>query len=762
MAHVISFRAPLVASFVVALGVFFIFHLPRLESKSDTDVFYVDSDPSFKLSRDLEKVFQRDEFFVVAVQSETLFTTPVLNMLTEVTASIRDIENVVDTLSLANVKDTVGEDDVFTVEPFILSVPTDASTLKELQARALAHPLYRDSLISSDGKTAAIAVFLPRALVGNQRQMIIDQVRTVLQPFESKEVRFHLGGGAVTNVALATYMKQDLVRFIPITLILVLLAVWFLFRNVWILVLGGLGVTGTILASLGATALHGTPLNNASSGAIPIIMALALSDLVHLFSHLDRSILEKYPNRKEALRHVLEQIMFPCLLTSINTAIGFGSLLWNGIPAIRCFGGLAAVGMIFEFIFTFGLVAPLVLLIPPERLYRKKEQLARGGIPQLVRWSFEKVRRRPAAILFVCIVVLGVSGWVARNIVVETNLITYLHRSTPVRQDAEFIRENLGGINTMEIVFHSSQPGALREPEILCWMDDLQSHCKTIPGVDWALSVTDFLKEMNESMHNEDPAFRRLPSTRQMVDQYLLLYSADDINEYVNSSWTWARIRLRLHSDSSRDTELVLRDIQQRLDEGIPPGLTVQPVGVAVDIDISAQRMVGDQISNIGLAVGLIWVVMSMILRSPAIAFVFLLPNLFPLVLNFGLMAVLKIPLDAGTSLIAAAAFGIIVDDTVHFFIRLKELLARGINFREALQEVSLEKGLSALSSSVIISAGFSVLLLSHFLPLVHYALLNLFVLMAGMFGDLFFLKSLLILWDTHRRPSNSEGTKLK
>jgi predicted RND superfamily exporter protein len=140
MAHVISFRAPLVASFVVALGVFFIFHLPRLESKSDTDVFYVDSDPSFKLSRDLEKVFQRDEFFVVAVQSETLFTTPVLNMLTEVTASIRDIENVVDTLSLANVKDTVGEDDVFTVEPFILSVPTDASTLKELQARALAHP----------------------------------------------------------------------------------------------------------------------------------------------------------------------------------------------------------------------------------------------------------------------------------------------------------------------------------------------------------------------------------------------------------------------------------------------------------------------------------------------------------------------------------------------------------------------------------------------------------------------------------------------
>jgi predicted RND superfamily exporter protein len=142
-----------------------------------------------------------------------------------------------------------------------------------------------------------------------------------------------------------------------------------------------------------------------------------------------------------------------------------------------------------------------------------------------------------------------------------------------------------------------------------------------------------------------------------------------------------------------------------------------------------------------------IWLIMVGVLRSWGLALLFLLPNLFPIVINFGLMGFFGIPLDSGTSLIAASAFGIIVDDTVHFFVTFGAYRKRGFGIAQALEATTFEKGEAAVASFFIMVIAFGVLTLSHFQPILMFGLLNIFILVVGMVGDQVFLKSIITLW---------------
>jgi predicted RND superfamily exporter protein len=161
--------------------------------------------------------------------------------------------------------------------------------------------------------------------------------------------------------------------------------------------------------------------------------------------------------------------------------------------------------------------------------------------------------------------------------------------------------------------------------------------------------------------------------------------------------------------------------------------------------------MVEDQAKNFFQSVGSIWLVMLLVLKSWGLATLFLIPNLFPIVLNFGLMGAAKVALDTGTVLIAASAFGIIVDDTVHFMMSFREKRLRGVPIPVCVQEVLFQKGEGMLSSLLILTVAFGVLLLSRFVPIFHFGILNVFVLLSGMIGDIFFMTSLLILWNRWR-----------
>lgn len=410
--------------------------------------------------------------------------------------------------------------------------------------------------------------------------------------------------------------------------------------------------------------------------------------------------------------------------------------------------------MIFEFIFSFGLVTPLLLVFRPETIYRESATHQDRGIPRLLRWIHGLVLRKPGLILSLCVAVALWGAWRSRDVKVETNLVEWFQSSSPVRRDAEFIQKNMSGIMSLDLFLESNTAEAFRDPATVAFLERLQTQVKNVAGVDTAISLVDYLKEMNKSFHNEDSAFYKIPSTRVMLDQYLLLYSADDLDDYVTPDFRRTRICLRIRTTSTSFHARVLKEIESIIQKEHWPGVTVKLSGDVLIQVRTLHTLVGEQLQNVLSAVGTIWLVMAVVLGSLGMAALFLVPNLFPILINFGIMGALGISLDTGTSLIAAAAFGVIVDDTVHFFIRFQELRRQGKPYFPALEEVSNEKGEASTSSFLILCAGFGVLALSQFRPIMFFGVLNVVVMVVGFAGDQLLLKSLMVLWG--KRKSHS------
>lgn len=755
LARLISHRAGWVLFGTVVFVGFFSAFLPQLKPRNNSYDFIVDRDPATDYFNRFRAIFEKDEFFVIAYRQEDLFSPARLKDLKSITEALESLDNVTDVVSLANVADMRGTEDSFEADDFLRHIPSTSEGLAALRRRGLANPLYHRTLLSNDGTTTAIVVFThvpsftsePDFDVDKAMRGLMDSVHRILAPYQKKGVRFAIAGWPVTTFYMGKYMFEDASLFFPISLVLTLGTIWFVFRNRWLFLLACAGIGSTLFATLGLAGLANIPINNASVAVIPLVMALALSDIIHVFTHLDRRFLnENGGSPKKALEQLLRTVLFPCLLTSINTGIGFFSFTFNNVAAMRSFGWLASIGMMFEFVVTFGMVAPLLVFIKPESVYRETEQNTQREIPRFLRWTHRNVTRRPLAPFLICFAAMAVSAWFARTISVDTNLEKLFPPAATLRQDIDFVRTNMAGMESINVVFESD-PETFKNPDMLSKVEALKRDIEAHPRIHSVSGFGDYLKEMNKAFHAESPSEYRLPHSQRMLEQYLLLYGRDDLDDYVTPRFDVTRLMVRANAQSSNESRAVIEDIEAMIRRHPMPGVRCTVTGGTVLGVRTMKVMVDDQIKNIGQTVIVIWLIMLAVLRSWGLSLLFLVPNLFPIAINFGLMGLLGIPLDSGTSLIAASAFGIIVDDTVHFFVAFQQRRKRGLSVAQSLEETSFEKGEAAVSSFLIMGIAFGVLVLSHFMPIKFFGLLNMLILIVGLVGDQVFLKSILALW---------------
>jgi predicted RND superfamily exporter protein len=750
-ARFITRRAAFLLAGTLLLSLFFSFHVFHLQTTSSIDDFFDWTSPSAKFFRDFKKVFPKEEFFIIAFKDKDIFTTANLTLIRSLTNDLKDIEEVMDVTSLANVTDTVGNEDSFVAEDFLKDIPADPPGLEDLGRRATSNPLFLRQLISSDRRTTAIVVYaFDRPDDPHYKDRLLSKTREVLDRYSPSGKQFQLAGYIVTNLALNDYMDRDLMRFVPLTFFFVALTIVWVFHRRRLFVLAMANICLTVASTLGLSAYCGFSLNNITSIVIPLCMSLALSDTVHIFVHLDRRLLTEYPDRRDAMAAALREILFPCFLTSLNTALGFLSFTTNRIAAISQFGWIAAAAMMFEFAFSFGFLVPLLLYSNPDKVYRDAKVSEQHIIGRSLRWANRMVQTRSGIIVAVSLTLLMVAGVLATRVKVETDLLKFFWKTDPIRQQADFVEENLCGLQDLSVSFQSSTPGAFKDPRQLATVEQVQNFIKTLPTVDATTSFVDYLKDMNQSFHAEDPRFYRTPENRNSIEQFLLLYSADDINDYVTGDFRHTRLVARISEHSTAR----LGDLIKRIDayvRDLETPLDIRVTGYMAQEVHTSRVMVEDQAKNFFQSVGSIWLVMLLVLKSWGLATLFLIPNLFPIVLNFGLMGAAKVALDTGTVLIAASAFGIIVDDTVHFMMSFREKRLRGVPIPVCVQEVLFQKGEGMLSSLLILTVAFGVLLLSRFVPIFHFGILNVFVLLSGMIGDIFFMTSLLILWNRWR-----------
>ncbi len=482
----------------------------------------------------------------------------------------------------------------------------------------------------------------------------------------------------------------------------------------------------------------------------PLIMALAVSDSIHIFNAFLKQD-RRHGSLTQMMRQTLGHLAVPCFLTSFTTAIGFASLAVSQVPPIRHFGLAAAGGMLAEFLLSMTLI-PLGIYF----LHHKKGlKTASTERKSLLHQPLERFAR--ALPNYRTILLWGSTGLIvlsflaAMNIRVETNLLEYFKKSSPVYQASQFIDKQLGGVETIEISLKAEQPDQLLNPASLAVIADIENYLKQQSIVTEVSSINDFFREMNKAFHNEDDNYFTLPESRAMAAQYLLLYDGDELDNLLDEERRWTRISARITEHRSS----IVADHIQAINNQIKTiaekeELSAQITGKTLIANKLIRFIINSQVQSLALAFALIFLVMLAIFRSLKLGLIALVANALPILLNFAVMGLFDIPLNSATAIIAAVAIGIAVDDTIHFICAYQQQRQAGDSVTKAIEVAIVTKGHPIISTSLIMTGAFAILLFGSFVPTIQFGFLCSLIMLFAVVADLLILPVLLLLTDHH------------
>ena len=715
--------------------------LTQLEAEDTYDSWFPASDPAYRFYKEFQKRFANDMFFVVVFRDEDLFAPETLRLIAELTARLEELPYVREVTSLTNVEYLRGEEDALVVEPL---VPEGAALdPAEVRARALAKPLYRGVLISEDGTTTAILGELQPVVSMSQEMELVNALKALVREYEAKAgKRFYLGGYPVLDAGIMEAAERDGLTFLPLTVGVVFVVLWLAFRRFAPAALSFLAVMIALAWTFGLYAGLGNAYSVLTSILPVILIAIGIADAVHILVHYYEELARGHP-RGEALRLTMRKMLRPCLFTTLSTGAGFLSFLGSEIPIVRLTGLFAAIGIALAFVLTV-LVLPAALsyLTAPQRTAQRQTQgpLARvlGGLGP---WTV----RRPRAVLAGSAVVLGVGLLGLSQVSTETTNLLLLKEGHPLRESYDFIERHLTGLSNLEIIVEGERD-ALRTPALLRKLDQLSARLLEEPKATKTISVVDYVKEINQALHGDDPRFYALPDTARGVAQSLLLYEfagGEELRDYVTGDYSAGRLTALFRTMSSRESAALQARVLQYAQE---LGLPVKVTGTIALIEAMEQKVTLSQIRSIGIALLLITGLMALLLRSWRLGLLSLVPNALPIVLMFGVMGFAGIPLDAATSIVAGLALGIAVDDTIHYLTRFRRELRATRSYPEAIKRTTRTVGRAIVFTSVILLAGFSVLLLGTFKGTTYFGLLIGMTMAFALVGDLVLLPALLLV----------------
>jgi len=286
----------------------------------------------------------------------------------------------------------------------------------------------------------------------------------------------------------------------------------------------------------------------------------------------------------------------------------------------------------------------------------------------------------------------------------------------------------------------------------LAMIESIQEEIHLIDGVDKTMSFVDFLKDMNKSFHDEQPEYYKIPSSKAMVAQYLLLYDSNDIEDFINSSYDHAKISVRISKHGTLKQKEIVRKISAITNRHGKENILIRPTGRIIQDINMIDKLVNGQIKSLSIAASVIAVIMLFVMKTWRLGIISIIPNFFPIILNFGIMGLIGIPLNAATALIAAVALGIAVDDTIHFLSAFNKKFTLGYSISDCIKYSIFEKGRAIALSSMILMIGFIVMVFSTFVPTIYFGLLSANIMLMAVIGDVIVLPSVLLMIYKHRK----------
>ena len=719
-----------------------------------------DNDPAMVEYADFQSEFtQSANLIVLGAKDESFFTPSVLNQWRELAKRIEGTPEVVSVLSIHNALDLyMDEAEGEAMQPFPLMVgpvksPRQGFVLRD-QYEDL--PFYRGMLRNDDGRTHLMMVSISdHANYSTAAFALLDQLAAEIKRFERNTgIDVNMSGLPYLRLSNAQSIKSEINLFIALTCIVTILIMLLMLKSLRSAIIAlsivGVGLAGTF----GIMGIFGHHLSIFSGMIPPLLIVIAVPNCIffinkyHSVYAVDKEVLP-------ALHHTVNKIGSVALLTNVTTALGFATFIFTSSTPLVNF----AIGSSLSILVVF---AASITLLPvfyswlPKPLDRHYEHLNKGWVRSWINWLIKVVMHHRKLMYLSVFLIMALTAVGMLRLKTTGNLTADFSEADPMVQQVRFFEREFGGVVPLDVLIDTKVPGGVWSTEVLESLDAFQQAIMKLDHVSRPFSMVDVLKFGRQGYMGGSPDDYTLPSAeerRAIVDVLPVLDTArfaTMASSLVNADESKLHIIIQIEDLMQEDMVLLLEDVHALAEASFDTDeIGVTLTGVSVLFMRSTDFLVNNLLLSLGLAILIISILMAVLFKTPRMVVISIIPNLLPLIMTAGLMGWFQIPIKPSTVLTFSIAFGISVDDTLHYLARYRqELVLNGGSIRDAAIKAIQETGISMFYTSVVLFAGFFIFLSSSFGGTQALGLLVSITLVFAMFTNLILLPSMLMSMD--------------
>lgn len=730
--------------------------LLKLSLTTDFRSYFSADNPQLQAFEAMEAVYANQDnlYFFVRNPAGNLFNADGLALLARLTEAGWTLPGAMRVDSLQNFQYTqVQDDDLITADfydPALLSSMTDAD-FNNLHQRLLALPELKNYLMAEDGSASGVNVriHLPDHASLAEMKALTEQGRKLTERLRAQYPQFEilLGGSVLSNITLGEAIGQDIRSLLLISYAVMIVLMVLLLRSFSGMALIMAIISFSVITTMGIAGWLGLELTPPTGFVPTAIMTIAVADTVHILVSY-YFFLRQGLNKNDAVREAMLLNFSPVLITSLTTLVGVLCLNTSDSPPYRDMGNLIAAGVFFAWAFTLTFLPAALVLLPAHKARVKKVTTT------LTDRLADLIIRYHRRLLIAMLVLTGVCAAQIPRIEITERWHEFFDTSFEVRNTTDAIQDYLGGLHLLFMVADSGTTDGINDPAFMQQMDDFTRWLRTQPEVAHVTALSDIVRRLHRNLNQDDPAFYRIPQSRELIAQYLLLYEMSlpmglGLDDTINNQHSATRMQVRLHRSDSAGILAMEKKAIVWAQQNTPLLNLHAATGLDIVFANLTFRNINAMLQGTGMALVMISLLLIAALRSWKMGLISMIPNVLPALMAYGLWALINGTVDTATSVVVCLCLGIVVDDTVHFLSKYGYARSRlQMNTADAIRYSFHTVGVALFVTSVVLVCGFLVLTFSHFNPSANMGLLLALSIAVALLIDFLLLPPLLLLFD--------------
>ena len=698
---------------------------------------------------------EEGNLIILGVKDSRLFQPKIFNAWSQLSSKIGTYDEVDITLSIGNLKKLQKREDsaAFDLVPFIQDSVLDQKKLDRYKYELFYNlPFYEGLVYSPNKQSVRTAIYLKKEIVNTaaRRDFIVNDLIPLIEDFEEKtKVNVYTSGMPYIRTLNSQNIIDEIGMFIGAALLVTSLIFFFFFRSFRATLISMVTVIIGVMWAFGILGLLHYEITVLTALIPPLIIVIGIPNCIFLINKYQQEI-QLHGNQAKSLQRVITKVGNATLMTNLTTASGFAAFILTNSKLLKEFGLVASINIIGIFLLSLFII-PIIYSFMPVPKYKHLKHLNKRWIGSFVSWMVRMVRDHRIAIYAITILLLCASIIGIYNIKLSGSLIEDMPQNADFFGDIKFFEKEYEGIMPLEILIDTKRKKGVMKLATLKRMNELQEYIEEIPELSKSISVVELVKYSKQAYYNNNPEYYQLPNSQEQT--FILSYAKSSANSigllssYVDSTGQYARITSYMKDTQTNRFDRIEEDLRAKIAKIFPADrYNVILTGKAFIFEKGTKYLVNNLILSLSLAILLIAIFMAWMFRNVKMILVSLIPNLLPLLITAGLMGFLGVPIKPSTILVFSIAFGISVDDTIHFLAKYRqELLSNNWKIKRSVYAALKETGVSMFYTSIVLFFGFSVFTISSFGGTVALGALVSATLLFAMLANLLLLPSLLL-----------------